>query len=112
VRLSHLLFSLNGRIPRRDFWLRFALPFALIFVVVAVAPPPLEKRPMLAFFGFALWPAIAVGVKRCHDRNRSGWFLLINLIPVVGPLWLLIELGFLRGGVGANHFGPDPLSSA
>jgi len=57
----------------------------------------------------ALYPSIAVSVKRCHDRNRSGWFLLIGLIPLVN-LWVLVELGFLRGTPGENRFGSDPLA--
>jgi uncharacterized membrane protein YhaH (DUF805 family) len=49
-----------------------------------------------------------VGVKRCHDRNRSGWFLLIGWLPIMN-LWLFIELGFLAGTVGPNRFGlPEP----
>ena len=57
----------------------------------------------------ALYPSIAVSVKRCHDRDRSGWFLLIGLIPLVN-LWVLVELGFLRGTTGENRFGSDPLT--
>jgi uncharacterized membrane protein YhaH (DUF805 family) len=55
-----------------------------------------------------VWISIVGGAKRCHDRDRSGWFQLIILIPVLGALWLLVELGFLRGTIGANRFGPDP----
>jgi uncharacterized membrane protein YhaH (DUF805 family) len=55
-----------------------------------------------------LWISIVGGAKRCHDRDRSGWFQLIVLIPILGALWLLVELGFLRGTIGANRFGPDP----
>ena len=58
-----------------------------------------------------LYPWIAVGIKRCHDRNRTGWFLLIGLIPLVS-IWLVVELGFLRGTVGQNRFGPDPLAGS
>ena len=47
--------------------------------------------------------------KRWHDRDKSGWWALLNLIPVIGTLWILIECGFLRGTYGGNRFGPDPL---
>ena len=57
----------------------------------------------------ALWPAIAAGAKRCHDRNRSGWFQLVFLIPIVF-FWPIIEIYFLRGTKGTNRFGPDPLA--
>jgi uncharacterized membrane protein YhaH (DUF805 family) len=60
------------------------------------------------FVLFTLYSSIAVGVKRCHDRDRSGWFLLLGLVPILN-LWLLVELGFLEGTVGPNRFGlPEP----
>lgn len=63
---------------------------------------------MVIYFIAAFWPNLAVGIKRCHDRGRSGWFLLIGLVPLLN-LWLAVELMFLRGTVGSNRFGPDPL---
>ena len=63
------------------------------------------------FILLALYPSFAVGVKRCHDRNRSGWFLLIGVIPLLN-LWLLVELGLLSGTRGPNRFGlPEPRAS-
>jgi uncharacterized membrane protein YhaH (DUF805 family) len=59
-----------------------------------------------------LWPAVAVSVKRWHDRNRSGWWILINLLPIIGWAWALIENGLLRGTAGPNRFGADPLADA
>lgn len=55
-----------------------------------------------------LIPSVAVGVRRLHDLDRSGWWLLIMLIPLLGTLLLLIYF-CLRGTVGPNRFGPDPL---
>jgi uncharacterized membrane protein YhaH (DUF805 family) len=55
-------------------------------------------------------PGFAGLAKRCHDRDRSGWFQLISLIPLIGSIWLLVEVGFLRGTPGPNRFGPDPLA--
>ena len=59
-----------------------------------------------------VWPALAVSVKRWHDRDRSGWWVLLNLVPVIGWLWALIDNGFLRGTAGPNRFGEDPLAPA
>ncbi len=56
-----------------------------------------------------LYPAIALYAKRWHDRGKSGWWSLIGLIPVIGGLWMLIELGFLKGTGGANQYGADPV---
>jgi uncharacterized membrane protein YhaH (DUF805 family) len=52
-----------------------------------------------------LWPALALSVKRWHDRDKPGWWVLVGLIPVIGWLWLVIENGLLRGSAGANRFG-------
>ena len=56
---------------------------------------------------FTLIPGLAVGVRRCHDTGRSGWWLLIVLVPCIGPLWLLILLA-LPSDVYDNQYGPNP----
>jgi uncharacterized membrane protein YhaH (DUF805 family) len=71
---------------------------------------------VFAIIGFAAailltWMWIAIDVKRYHDRDRSGWWLLLLLIPVLGPLWLFVVLGFLKGTEGENRFGADPLAA-
>ena len=55
-----------------------------------------------------IWIGLALGVKRWHDRGKSGWWVLIALIPIVGGIWTFVECGCLRGTVGPNQFGPDP----
>lgn len=57
-----------------------------------------------------LWLLFAALVRRCHDRNWSGFFLLVGLIPVV-QIWALVELGLLAGTPGDNGFGPSPEAS-
>jgi len=56
-----------------------------------------------------IWPSLAVQTKRWHDRNKSGWWNLIGLAPIVGPLWAFIELGFLKGTPGANRYDLRPV---
>jgi uncharacterized membrane protein YhaH (DUF805 family) len=105
MRLLSFLFSFDGRIGRRTYWLYFVLPLLAIFLVAAVVVPPLSfNRVLLVLFLLTIWPTLAVGAKRCHDRDRSGWYQLVGLIPVVGPFVLLIELGVLQGTVGPNRF--------
>jgi uncharacterized membrane protein YhaH (DUF805 family) len=53
------------------------------------------------------WPALAVSVKRWHDRDKSGWWVLINLVPLIGMVWTLIENGLLPGTPGPNPYGED-----
>lgn len=66
------------------------------------------------FLGLAmLWglivliPNLAVTIRRLHDQDKSGWFILLGLIPAIGPLILLVFY-FLEGTRGPNRFGPDP----
>ena len=112
----HFLLSRNGRIPRSFYWLRYTLPYFLISLVLIVLDIVLGLYDSYVGIGMfstlfqiiAIWPSIAVAAKRCHDRGRSGWFLLIGLVPVIGSIWLFIDIGLLRGTVGDNRFGPDP----
>lgn len=53
-------------------------------------------------------PGLALNVKRCHDRGRSGWFYLVALVPILS-LWYFVEAGFLKGDDGENQYGLDPL---
>ena len=59
-----------------------------------------------------VWMSIVAMAKRCHDRDKSAWWLLVALIPVVGQIWWLVELGCLRGTDGRNRFGIDPTQPA
>jgi uncharacterized membrane protein YhaH (DUF805 family) len=61
--------------------------------------------PVLIVSLLFLYPTYAVTTKRWHDRGKSGWWSLIVLVPIIGELWALIELGFLGGDEGANHYG-------
>ena len=54
-----------------------------------------------------LVPGIAVGVRRLHDIGKSGWWLLISFIPLIGGIWLIILMA-KEGDHGNNAFGPDP----
>src|SRR3979490_1787914 len=104
------LLSFDRSISRHNVWTAFFLPSRACDIIVAMVASPFQfTKSMLAFWAAALWPCIAVGAKRCHDRNRSGWFQLISLVPIVGALWLLFDLGILRGTDGPNRFGPAPL---
>lgn len=116
--LGKFLFSFQGRISRYQLWVQFILPYFVLEVIVLVID--LLTGMYNAHTGVGvlstifsllmIWPYLAIQVKRCHDRDRSGWFLLISLIPIVGAIWLFVELGCLRGSVGDNRFGPDPVA--
>jgi uncharacterized membrane protein YhaH (DUF805 family) len=108
-----MFFSLQGRVSRRQYWLfgvvallGLALLGQALLGIARVRPRTADLLVNLLL----LWPALAVSVKRWHDRDKSGWWVLLNLVPVVGWLWALIENGFLRGTDGPNRFGPNPLA--
>ena len=110
--LKTLYLSIDGRASRSDYWLRFYLPMIVVaFVLGIIEEIIMPGMPILSslFALVTLWPSIAVTAKRLHDRNRSGWFMLIGLIPIVGWVYILVDAGILRGTVGENRFGPDPL---
>jgi uncharacterized membrane protein YhaH (DUF805 family) len=50
-------------------------------------------------------------IKRCHDRGKSAWWCLLLIIPIVGLIWAIVDLGILAGTQGANEYGPDPLAA-
>lgn len=132
-----LLFSLDGRASRSEYWkgsLVIALGALLVGVAIgfafATASPFDDSGAMLSeeslllvnertisIVGVALvfclpllWSSIALGVKRWHDRAKSGAWMLVNLVPYIGSLWAFVECGFLPGTKGENAYGPDPLA--
>ena len=51
---------------------------------------------------------IMLHIKRFHDRDKSGWWVLILFVPILGFFWAIIDLGILEGSSGPNRFGSDP----
>ena len=106
-----ILFSLHGRIPRKTWWAYgvlgltwFGLQAYMLLGIVGVRPINAEQLVNLIVF----WPALALLVKRWHDRDKTGWWVLLNIVPLIGFAWTFIECGFLRGTVGPNRYGEDP----
>ncbi len=56
-----------------------------------------------------IWSYFAASIKRYHDRSKNGWWALVGLIPYIGAIWQIIELGCLEGTIGQNEYGPDPI---
>lgn len=117
--MVELWFSFQGRATRSDYWLRWILPviaisivLSIVDVVIGTANGSMGYGVLSGLFSLiTIWPSIAVSAKRLHDRDQSGWFLLLWLIPIIGWLYLFVVIGFLRGTVGDNRFGPDPLGN-
>ena len=113
LKNKYTLFT--GRARRKEFWM-FTLFNILVSLVISIAAAILGNIPILGvIFAFlplvyclaVLVPGIALGIRRLHDTNRSGWFLLLCLIPFVGGIILLVFF-VLEGTKGQNQFGPDP----
>ncbi len=103
-------FSFDGRIGRGRYWFVGAVQ-VLMFAAVAVMIFTGGTGGLfvgLAVAAVGAWMGVSATVRRWHDRGKSGWWVLIAGIPLVGPLWVLAELGFLAGENDANRFGPPP----
>src|SRR5262245_50540211 len=143
--MLNLFFGFQGRINRAKWWLAiliYVVAASLIIGLVlgveeAVATPTLSANWIIAVLLYIpiLISAIALGIKRLHDRNKSGWWLVLfyvvpyalqgigtlmgegigmvlSLIGGAISIWALVELGILRGTIGANQYGPDPVPAA
>jgi uncharacterized membrane protein YhaH (DUF805 family) len=120
-----LLFGFDGRMSRKAFWL-ITLAMVVVSVilnVVALAPlmaaassgdpAAMEgvSMPVWVWIVFIpmIWISIAMYVKRFHDQDRSGWFTVMALIPILN-LVALIMAGFIAGTPGPNRFGEAPMA--
>ncbi|MCZ7378532.1 DUF805 domain-containing protein [Micromonospora sp. WMMC250] len=106
----------TGRARRSEYWW-----FALFTILVSIVASILDGALGLDFEGSTtgliglvaslalLLPSLAVGVRRLHDTDRTGWWLLIALVPLVGFI-VLIVFFVLDSTPGTNRFGPSPKS--
>ncbi len=110
LTMKQILFSFSGRVGRKTYWLTWLGMIALMMVLgglltlVGVSEDTLNAAIFIVYLPF-IWVSLAVQVKRWHDRNKSGWWVFIAIIPIIGPLWALIENGFLAGDAGLNDYG-------
>lgn len=103
----------SGRARRTEYWMFFLINMlvsvALVFVDRAFGTLSESGIGTLGLiYSLALLlPSLAVGVRRLHDRDKSGWWLLLGLLPLIGGIILLVWF-VIDGDVGDNRFGPDP----
>ena len=104
----------NGRARRKEYWF-FSLFNLIIIIVLGVIDGMIGSYSASAGMGLlggiymlaVLVPAIAVGIRRLHDTNRSGWWLLIVFVPLIGAIVLLVFM-VLDSSPGENQYGANP----
>jgi len=121
LTLPQVLFSFSGRIGRKIYWLNYLavclvviMAYAVIFAIFGMdienQTNGIESTIFLVFTGviyiFIIWVSLALSAKRWHDRNKSALWILLGIVPVIGPIWTLIENGFLAGDAEGNDYGP------
>ena len=106
--------TFSGRSNRSEYW--YYTLFSVIFVILAIVLDNVlgfafegsPYGPIYFIYALAtLVPSLEVTVRRLHDTNKSGWNLLISLIPIVGSIWMLVIM-ISKGTDGENKYGPDP----
>ena len=107
MHIGHLLFQTQGRISRRVWWLS-----QLVLLAISLLTTYLWQNYGFhdAVYGFIsallmFWIRININIKRVHDHGKSGWWILVYEIPVVGWAWGLVELGLMKGHPGENAHG-------
>lgn len=97
----------SGRARRREYWM-----FFLINILIAIALTIVDNALTIGFIApvyslVLLPPTLAVTVRRLHDTGRTGWWILIGLVPIIGTIALLVFLA-TDGKPGDNRFGSNP----
>ena len=122
--MNDLLFSYAGRINRAKFWLGTIILVVIdtiIFSIIGTYASMTDDHESAVFIILAVisvvvlvatfYGSICLGIKRYHDHGKSGVWVLIQFVPAIGALWYFIEAGCLKGQLGQNIYGPDPLAA-
>jgi uncharacterized membrane protein YhaH (DUF805 family) len=108
TKIFKYFFSSAGRVNRSGFWailIPFWALFWILFFALESSFGPGSTLPLSMIF---LVSAFFLCARRLHDRDKSAWWMLLLLIPVIGPVFIFIELALLKGTIGDNRFGDDP----
>lgn len=98
----------DGRARRKEYWMFFLVNFIVAFLIGFVEGLLGSPAVIGTFYTLAvLIPSLAVGARRLHDTDRSGWWLLIGLLPIIGIV-VLIVFFVLDSTPGDNQYGANP----
>ncbi|SFQ66912.1 DUF805 domain-containing protein [Hymenobacter arizonensis] len=108
----------TGRARRKEYWMfvlfnmLFAFAAAIADNIIGFSIGGLGYGYIYMLYTLAMIvPGISIGVRRLHDVGKSGWFMLILFIPLIGAIWLLV-LACTEGTQGDSEYGPDPKAPA
>ncbi|MFH1715362.1 MAG: DUF805 domain-containing protein [Elusimicrobiota bacterium] len=115
LQITKELLTFKGRIHRTRFWIVFLITatigqilligFAGLVNVAAVVSALLA----ILIGTLVFWIILSNFIRRFHDQNKKGWHVLFGLIPVAGPIYIIILCGVIKGTEGDNEYGKDPL---
>ncbi len=100
----------NGRARRREYWMYFLwnIVAQIVLGIIVGLIAPKAATALSGIYTLALLlPGLSLGVRRLHDTGKSGWFMLLALIPIVGPIILLVFF-CTDSQPGSNEYGPNP----
>jgi uncharacterized membrane protein YhaH (DUF805 family) len=106
--------SFSGRASRSElwYWILFAVLIGIVMTIIDVGVLSINVQPLSSIWSLITFlPSLAIGVRRLHDTDRSGWWWLLAFIPLIGAIALIVFWCF-EGTRGTNRFGPDPLGAA
>lgn len=96
-----------GRATRKEFWM-FTLLNLVASILISIVTNVLDLKIINSFYSLAvLIPSIAIGIRRLHDTNHSGWWLLLAFVPIIG--WIvLLYFYIIDTQLSDNQYGPNP----
>ena len=114
------IFWVDGRNARGRYWVTALIEFVVLFgycVLIYSKDKMTFANNLLSFtslcvIGAVTWVSLINRIRRYHDLDKSGFWIFFALIPIVGPMWQFIELGFRRGTQGDNSYGPGPYATS
>lgn len=99
----------NGRSTRPEYWYFYLFNLIISIALSIIAATISNKINLLSdlYSLLVLIPGLAVSVRRLHDIGKSGWMLLVGLIPIAGIIWLIVLMS-TDSNAGENKYGPNP----
>lgn len=105
--IANIYLNFKGTLSLKGYWLYWNLPFLLLAIIdysLVKNGITLESKFFQIVNLLIIWPFLAISIKRLHDLGKSGWWVLINLIPVIGSAIFWLILSFMPGEKAINNY--------